>query len=319
MYKMELNMGKRVFSVPRAAISRLCEAETAQLRVLLALCSGEAEDIDGVCGMLLLPREVVEKAIDFWVACGVFELSGGTLRPNFSQKAENRPEKPKRHLEPPQYTMEEIDFASGKNPSLASLFQLTQKRLNKTLNPSDTRILYSFCDYYGMEPAAVMVLVEYMAEKGKGSMRQIEKTVVFFDDAGIKTLEEVTDYLERKRIRDSFEGEVRRLFGLGSRAFTVNEKAAVQAWQDKFSLSKEMLAVAYEKTVDATSSPSIHYANKIIERWAESGISSAEQAIADKKDGKSGAKGKKSSVSGNVDMQAFEEWSWKDLEKIIGE
>ena len=58
----------------------------------------------------------------------------------------------------------------------------------------------------------------------------------------------------------------------------------------------EVIEKAYEITVDATSKPTLHYANTVLERWHSEGLLTLDQILDSYKE-KGNAKGKKSGAS----------------------
>jgi DnaD/phage-associated family protein len=86
-------------------------------------------------------------------------------------------------------------------------------------------------------------------------------------------LEEELRILEALR---SFEGEVRTMFGMKTRALTTKESKMLRSWQT-FGYDVEIVRMAYEKTVAATNEPSVPYTNAILERWNAEGLRTAEE------------------------------------------
>ena len=126
-------------------------------------------------------------------------------------------------------------------------------------------------------------------------MRFIEKRAIDLYDKGIKTIGALEEYLGEEDKRYDMEHIVRKLFGLGERAFTAKEKTYIKDWTSKWHVSEEMIGRAYEETVSKTQTPTLAYCNAILKSWHEAGIVSGEGVEKEKqsyKKKKSGAKEK---------------------------
>ena len=57
-----------------------------------------------------------------------------------------------------------------------------------------------------------------------------------------------------------------------SRKLTSKEKKQVDNWINEYKYDVDVIEKAYDITVGATSKPSIHYANAILEKWYAEGV-----------------------------------------------
>jgi DnaD/phage-associated family protein len=69
----------------------------------------------------------------------------------------------------------------------------------------------------------------------------------------------------------SFEGEVRKLFGMKTRSLTKREKEMLRSWVS-YGFGIEIVSLAYDMTVTATNEPSAPYTHAILKRWHEEGL-----------------------------------------------
>ena len=68
----------------------------------------------------------------------------------------------------------------------------------------------------------------------------------------------------------TFEGEVRALFGMKTRAMTSKESKMLSLWLS-FGYDINIVRMAYEITVNATGEASLPYTNAILEKWNANG------------------------------------------------
>ena len=80
---------------------------------------------------------------------------------------------------------------------------------------------------------------------------------------------------------DLLLSRLRTMFGADARSLTQKEKNAMGRWLDSFGYGEEIIARAYELTVNAISKPSIPYADSILTRWHSQGITTLEEIDAD--------------------------------------
>jgi DnaD/phage-associated family protein len=149
-----------------------------------------------------------------------------------------------------------------------------------------------------MTPPMIMKIIDYCVDMDKKSMRYVEKTALAIYDDGIETYEALEEYFEKKKKAKSEEGIVRNIIGIGERNFTTAEKVHIAKWFDEYKSSKELITLAFEKTVASISKPSVPYMSKLLQRWSESGYKTAADVENGKAQGKSGK---------NIDLSSFDE------------
>ncbi|MBQ3075916.1 MAG: DnaD domain protein, partial [Clostridia bacterium] len=109
------------------------------------------------------------------------------------------------------------------------------------------------------------------ASRDKKSLRYITKVLTAFQDEGIDSYDKAEAYFVARNESQSYEGKVKRLFGL-TRKLTKSEEECIGLWRSTFDFSDEMLNAAYEKTVAAAKNPTIKYMHRILENWHASGF-----------------------------------------------
>ena len=223
------------------------------------------------------------------------KVSNQPVRDETSTAAESEPTaSPKTRLqradELPTYTSTELAELLEKRDSLRGLVDEAQQVLGKMFNPSEINILVGMYDYLGLPVEGILLLLAHCARLGKNRLRAIEKYAYQLVDRGITTPEALEEEFRTVEAMHGFEGEIRQLFGLKSRSLTGKEEKMLREWIS-FGYPVEVVRLAYEITIHATSTPSIPYAHKIIQRWHEEGLSTladierAEEERRAKKDG----------------------------------
>lgn len=278
---MKLNFQQEVLVLPASALSQ-SDADAVQLRVLLWLASdlslsGKPKQLAKLADCDVAS---VNAALSFWTERGIL-VSEGAAVPAMATVTETveKPRKPKRELlrradELPNYTTTEITELMEKRASVRTLINEAQQIIGKMFNPSDVNIMIGMLDYLGMSEESILTVLAYCKQIGKTNLRAIEKFAYTLVDRGITepaALEEEFRLLEAVR---SFEGEVRRLFGMKERALTTKESRQLRQWA-AFGYDVEIVRRAYELTVQATQKASVDYANGILERWNSEGLKTA--------------------------------------------
>lgn len=242
--------------------------------------NNETLTADEIVSRLHMHRETVDAALDFWITADVL---GGTTDNYYFADAQGGSGRKKRtgsaktsYRTKPAYTSAEIDAAISENKDLDYLFKRAEKILNRLLSPSDYEMIYSFVDWLGLPVEVVVMLLTFVAAKGKTNKRYIETIALDWADKGITTYESAEEYIKELELKLSHEGKVRGILGIYDRALTQTEKKYIQLWCFEKDISAELIEEAYSRTVDATGKLSWAYMNKIIMNWFEDGIRTRE-------------------------------------------
>ena len=135
-------------------------------------------------------------------------------------------------------------------------------------------------DHLSLSGEYIMLLFAHAVKMGKKSVRYIEKLALSLVDRDITTYAELEEELARRELTESTLKEVRRLFGIGSRAFTAKEQQIVRNWCVTWNFGIDVITRAYEITANSTGDASFPYANAILSSWHDAGLCSAEEVDA---------------------------------------
>ena len=290
--KYIINYGNKVACFPESALEAVGRAGEIELRVLLWLCaSGGSVDIKKLSKQAGCGEDQVKEALSFWRGTGVIGLCDGNAEPVSetetatsatvqTKKEEPKKEEPKKLKsadELPRYTSEELANILEGRQETATLIYECQNIMGKVFNMREINVLIGLLDYLCLDCEYIMMLLSYCMSIGKKTLHYAEKTAFALYDAGITTASQLAEEFKRRESAASAEGQIRKLFGIGERAFTTKEKKFISAWINDMGYSIEIIEKAYEVTADATGKGALPYANSILERWNAAGLKTLEE------------------------------------------
>lgn len=306
--KISLFYGTDAVVLPGKAAQYIDKASKKDIKVLFALSSvcGKSfspeelnAEVAGKCG---LDEASVGISIAFWRGTGVLDASTEDAETDENASApENKKEvasspaaAPEADLktdkkilpadELPNYTTAELNDILNDRLEAAQLIDECQALMGKMFNPHEVSIVLGLLDYLKLDSEYIIILFDYCSRIGKKSLHYIRKLAFSLYDEGITGTEELRLHLKKLEAAAEVEGEIRRLFGMKSRALTTREKKFITSWVSVFGYGTDMIRKAYEITVDSTHEASLAYANAILERWNSEGIRTPEQVDEAKKE-----------------------------------
>ncbi len=184
--------------------------------------------------------------------------------------------------ERPAYTEQDVIHSVQNDASFQNLYGEVQRRLGRTLNTEELKILLGFVRYLGLPEDVICVLVSYCQDRvrQKGSLRNpslrtIEKEAYAWAEAGIDTMEEAAALIHSRNVYNSRLAALLRLLQIKSRTLTPGEEKYARQWLD-MGFDDGALALAYERTCLNTGGFNWAYMHKILTRWQEAGLRTAE-------------------------------------------
>lgn len=307
--------------LPRTVEPLLADADAADLRVLVyaALCAADGTELEpkDAADALALTESEVRSSIKFWRGAGVFGVSrrtaaDKTTAPAPIADAEERPAgKPLRDKRPMPLSGAELCRVAKTHEEFPALLHAAQQTAGWIFNEGEIGIIAALYTSLHLSDAFILSLISYFVCKKEMPLRYAEKVAYDLCDKGITTPEALEEWLRRREERETTEGFVRRLFGLGQRALTEKEHAAVEAWFTLYGYGEDMVTLAYEKTVNTIGKASVAYAASILRAWHDAGcktpadVEAAKKTGADKRTAKSGTKAGKAPQSFDVN-ESFE-------------
>lgn len=285
--KFLFNNTENGITLPPSVVGKLSAASDVEVRVLLyaaALAqqttSFDANDIQAVSGLDL--TEIII-ALQFWRGADVIFVEGTSPVNTYAPTAE-LPKTEKKTLqknEIPSYSGEEIARLFDENGEIKMLIDECQKIAGKMFNPLEINKIVSLYDYLGLSSEYIMLLYNYCKGKGKTVVHYVEKTAFNLYDEGIDTAEKLQEYIKYKEQLDSAAGQIRKIFGMGTRKISKQQEGFIDCWTNTWGFSFALIEYAYEITANSTPNPTMNYTNKILMNWHNKGIKTIEEAKAE--------------------------------------
>ena len=185
--------------------------------------------------------------------------------------------------ERPSYSERDVLEAMHEDKSFQSLYGEVQRVMGRNLNTEEMKILLGFIRYLGLPMEVISMLVSYCKERlrQKGSnrnpsLRSIEKEAYAWAERGIDSMEEAAAYIQQANVRSSRIGQLKKTLQIYGRNLTPGEEKYASGWLE-MGFDDEAVAMAYERTCLNTGNMNWAYMNKILLRWHEAGLHTAEQ------------------------------------------
>lgn len=266
---------------------------TADVRRLLSACSGDA----ALLYIYIHSGNSTDRAgEDLRLNESRLSCAAATLR-----QLGLWPEEKVSHIaagERPQYSERDVLEAMDGDVSFRSLYGEIQRLLGRSLNTEELKILLGFTRYLGLGADVISVLVCYCRDRArqKGqlrnpSLRTIEKEAYAWAERGIDTMEEAAAFIQAQNLHNSRIVKLKRVLQIKGRHLTAAEERYATAWLD-MGFDEECISMAYERTCLNTGGLNWAYMNKILQRWHEAGLHTAEEVRSgDRKPAPKGASG----------------------------
>ena len=184
--------------------------------------------------------------------------------------------------ERPNYSEADVLEAAGRDNEFDSLRGEVQRLLGRTLNTEELKILLGFIRYLGLPVEVVSMLVSYCKERSRQrgslrnpSLRTIEKEAYYWAERGIDSMEDAAAYIQSQNVRNSRLSRLMNLLQIRGRSLTAAEEKYAAAWLE-MGFEEEAISMAYERTCLNTGGLNWNYMNKILQRWHEAGLHTAE-------------------------------------------
>ena len=184
--------------------------------------------------------------------------------------------------EKPNYTEQDVLRAVGADNGFHSLLGEVQRRLGRTLTTEELKILLGLVRYLGLPEDVICVLVTYCIDRARQrgnlrnpSLRAIEKEGYAWAERGIDTLPAAAAFIHSQNLYFSRLGQLQRMLQIRGRSLTAAEEKYALSWLE-MGFDDDVISMAYERTCLNTGGLNWAYMNKILQRWQEQGLRTAE-------------------------------------------
>lgn len=150
------------------------------------------------------------------------------------------------------------------NESVAELFFITERYLNRTLSATDINTILYLYDVLGFSTDLIEYLIEYCVSKGHTSIRYIEKVALGWADSNIAT---VADAKQAASLHSQSYFTVMKALGISGRNLVPSETAFIEKWTAEYGFTNELIEEACKRTIQAIHQPSFEYTDSILSNW----------------------------------------------------
>ena len=171
--------------------------------------------------------------------------------------------------ERPDYTERDVLTTMDSDASFRGLYGEIQRLLGRNLNTEELKILLGFVRYLNM-PVEVR-----RGSNRNPSLRAIEKEAYAWAERGIDSIEEASAFIQAQNVRSSRLAQLMEVLQIRGRNLTAAEERYAQSWLE-MGFENEAISMAYERTCLNTGGLNWAYMNKILQRWHEAGLHTAQ-------------------------------------------
>jgi len=202
--------------------------------------------------------------------------------------------------ERPVYSERDVLEADSSDFEFKALRGEVERLLGRNLNTEELKILLGFIRYLGLPADVISVLICYCKDRARQrgslrnpSLRTIEKEAYAWAEQGIDNLEEAAAFIQAQNVRNSRMSRLKNQLQIRGRNLTAAEERYAQSWLE-MGFEDEVITMAYERTCLNTGSLKWPYMDRILQRWHEAGLHTAEAVKnGDRKPGTGAAQGQR--------------------------
>ena len=168
----------------------------------------------------------------------------------------------------PVYTETELEKLRAKS-DLSFVLNAVELYLERLLTPQDINLVAYLQEELHFSADLILHLYEYCISKNKKKCEYIEKVAISWHKDGIDSVEKAQEY---SLVYDACFNAVNKGFSLG-RLPIGPERDYVKKWSS-YKLSPQIIEEACNRTILNIGKPDFKYADRILESWHDSGVSS---------------------------------------------
>ena len=271
--------------ISATAVDRLLAAHDGDVALLWLWLSRHAQpDLESAARDLCRTRAEMEAA---WEKLRRMELAQSAAAPAVPPTVSPAPIEPSRQApaDPPEYTAR--DIVERGDPAFTALVAEAQRVLGHGLSTPDLKKLFGIYDYLALPAEVVMQLLHYCAASSRGRVATVDTLgaslgeglvvlqAALWRDEGM-TLEQAEAFIAEQARRREESAAVAELLGIRGRELTGTERKYIQSWLEA-DTPRELISLAYDRTVTNTGALKWSYMNKILQSWREKGLRSVAQ------------------------------------------
>lgn len=163
------------------------------------------------------------------------------------------------------------------NKEVKDLLMLAQCYSGKQLTQNDMNTIIFWYDGLSMSPELIEFLINHCASNGHTKLNYMNKIALSWADEGITTLEQAE--LNVASHSESYRAVITNL-GLGTRSLNPAELTFLNKWTKEYGFSPEIIGEACSRAKLRGTNAPMKYANRILEGWHNSHVSSLKDIVA---------------------------------------
>lgn len=240
----------------------LLRASDDDLRVLICISqSDDDDDIQSIAAACDITEEKVRESITFWKKHRIIKVKN---------RASTETDK-KDDTDDAEAYGSVADRLGADEKKFAEEMYLIAEKIEKpdaNFSESEKECLRSLLSSNDFE--YILVLAKYYHDlKGKKfHIAYLRDVIESNEKLGINTAEAFIEYTDKK---DSIEYAARRLFGLGTTAFSTNQKKYIDTWTSKYKFDKDIFGFAYDIMADKSQRRTFKYIDTLLTKWYDNG------------------------------------------------
>ena len=184
--------------------------------------------------------------------------------------------------ERPVYSERDVLEADSSDMEFKALRGEVERLLGRNLNTEELKILLGFIRYLGLPADVISVLICYCKDRARQrgslrnpSLRTIEKEAYAWAEQGIDNLEEAAAFIQAQNVRNTRMSRLQNQLQIRGRNLTAAEERYARSWLE-MGFEDEVITMAYERTCLNTGSLKWPYMDRILQRWHEAGLHTAD-------------------------------------------
>ena len=225
----------------------------------------------------------------------------------------------KNNNEKSNYVDNETLIVSSRSLENRKMMEEIEDMFGRPLKISEKQKIVSWLNNYKMKPEIMTLAFSYCVNNKKVKrFSYIESVVSAWYDAGVKDVDTMVEYLEKRNDRFSVYSRISKALGF-NRTLTEAEMKTIDKWIDKWEFSMEMILRCLDNSTKI-SNPNINYFDKILSEWYKNGFKTIEDL---KKDVKPEVKTKTASKESPKTKNKFhnfiqsDDYTGEELEEIV--
>lgn len=220
-------------------------------------------------------------------------------------------------FQPAMPSRERIATVRGQQ-DIKQLFFIAEQYLQRPLTSSEQSDFIYFYDTLQFSVDLIEYLLEYSISKGSANRHYMRKVALSWAEAGIST---VLQAKQETTLHNRNYFTIMNTFGIKGRNPAAPEQETMARWFDEFGFTLDIIVEACRRTIRQTHQPNFEYADKILEKWHQSGVTSMndiEQLDLQRKNDQKKASQKPQKASGNrFNNFSQREYDYNQLEKQL--